>query len=162
MQRADMSIPWLRTRKQRSGTVLYFLEIPTNTRRVEIALGPDVDLALKKRSDLLFVHFCTLSGPSASYEAILDRYRTIVVPTLAIAQRRENTKSIQRLTAFLRQSDFGARDVSKFESEYLKWRDRRLTLRARSEVALFNRIVRWHQGMQKAADLSTHSIGQTT
>ena len=64
--------------------------------------------------------------------------------------------------AWMANESVGARDVSKFESEYLKWRDRRLTLRARSEVALFNRIVRWHQGMQKAADLSTHSIGQTT
>lgn len=153
-QNSDISISWLRARQQRSGTVHYFLELPSNVQRVEIALGPDVEIALKKRAKLLFAHFSTSSGPSASYELILDWYRTIVVPTLAAAQKNENVKSIERLTAFLGESGFGARDISKFESEYLKWRDSRLTLRARSEISLFFKIIRWHQDMLKAANVT--------
>lgn len=151
---SDMSIPWLRARKQRAGVVYFYLELPNNLPRVEIALGSDIELALKKRAEILFSHFFNSSGPSASYELILDSYRTIVVPTFATAQKNENFKSIERLTAFLHQTVFGAKGVSKFEAEYRKWRDCRLSLRARSEVSLFLKIIRWHQDMLKSASPS--------
>jgi hypothetical protein len=148
-QNSNRSIPWLRTRKQRSGTTHFYLEILRNDRRIEIPLGADIDDALTKRADLLFAHFSCSSGHSASEQEKLYLYQMIKVPMLPISQGSENIRVIKRLTAFIRRSGNSFVDVSEFELEYRNWRDSRLTLRTRIEVALFLKILRWHHQMSQ-------------
>lgn len=158
MKRSSLSIPWLRQRRQRSGTTYFFFEIPDSKSRKEVALGRDREAALIQRQKLLLKFRVENRTESSDLIFALNLYREIVVPTLDLIPQKENRATLEKLVAFFRGSTFSfdAIDTPELQDAYARWLNPKLQLRIRSDLSLLKRI---HREVSKWDLLDTRSRG---
>jgi hypothetical protein len=135
-------IPWLRIRTQKSGTEYYYLEIPGSADREEIALGSDPGMALKKRETLLLK--MRLDGRTEQNKIVfmLNLYTEILMPTVELQKRKENTVTVTKLIEFFQNSTFTFDDIEsqQLHDLYVKWRNTKSTIRIKSEIAFLKKL----------------------
>lgn len=143
-----MSIPYFRMRKQRSGKNYFYISIPGDASRQEVAAGCDQANALLQRSSILFKHFYYSIDKEISVQDIFHWYLLIVVPLLPSRVKAENTNSIQKLLKFVEELNLLTVDLQILKNKYQQWADPRLTLRTAREVALLSKILKWFETMK--------------
>ncbi len=136
------SIPWLRIRPQKSGKIYYYFELPVNARRDEIALGSDYLTALQRRQELLLQIRIDSRKELNDLKFVIALYREIYIPTFEFEKRKENYSSISQIEAFIAQSNIDLEDLDdpQLHSRYAQWRNARLSIRVKNEIALLGRL----------------------
>lgn len=138
-----MTISYLRMRRQKSGKVYYYLELPSTTGRREIALGPNKELALEERQSMLIEHFSKKRTEPNDAQFAVKVFKEIVVPMLNERAKKENTRSIAKLTEFFKaHPEMTLVDVPSpfFEEVYYFWRGESFSLVTQNEISLARRI----------------------
>lgn len=129
--------PRLLRRKKRlkSGKVwisYYYNGRDENGRRIEIALGSDLDEAKRRWAEL---ERKPLAGDVRLMKHVLDRYEREVVPLKATSTQRDNRLTLERL-----RDAFGSAPIDSITTHHLaKYRDHRTAkVRANRELAVFS------------------------
>jgi hypothetical protein len=132
----------LRKRQQKSGKSYYYVELPGNERRQEIAVGKDYSVAITMREELLLNFRCANRVEKNDVTFALVLFREIVVPTLAPRKIRENLRTINNLMSFFQRTDFGFEDIDapRLYEQYAAWRNSNGTMRVRHEIAFLKRL----------------------
>jgi hypothetical protein len=143
------SIPWLRIRPQKSGKTYYYLEMPGNARRDEIALGSDYLAALQRRQELLLQFRIESRKEVNDLKFVMVLYREIHIPTFEVQKKKENYFTISQLEAFIAHSNMDLKDLDdpQLHVRYAQWRNARLSIRVKNELAMLRRLknlaLRW-------------------
>ncbi len=146
----NIAIPWLRKRMQSSRHYYYF-EVPNSNPRQEIALGPNRDEALVQRQSLLIRHWYEHPLSKDPLVNLLLQYQNIHVPLLDSLSKKENLASIKNLVNFFA---CHACSICEIESpsvaqQYLRLRNPKLPMRAKSDLSLLKRVVKVSQSWYK-------------
>jgi hypothetical protein len=134
---------WMRERRQLSGKVYYYLEMPGFTPRQEFSLGDSLPEAIRRREEILFRHFQSQQLQPIRRVAVLDAYLQIKVPISASIVKAENVRTIQWLSNFFSEDNHESLSVKAVDEAYQKWRGPRHSLRAKREVSFLKKILAW-------------------
>lgn len=128
-----------RSRKLKSGKVweaYYYDGRDADGKRVEIPLGGDLNEAKRKWAELE----CKVApAETGLMRFIFDRYERDIVPTKALATRRDNALSLRKLRAVFDQAPIDAISP-QFIAQYRDKRSQAAPVRANREITLFSHV----------------------
>lgn len=127
----------MRKRKQRSGKTYYYLDTG-ETPRIEIPLGPDYTLAVKKWAELTTEVAPT--GSLVTFRYVAERYQKEVFPTKGLATQKMNLREFKQLFKVFQDASAPMESIETINvRQYLDWR-KSAKIRANREVALFSHV----------------------
>lgn len=127
----------MRKRKQRSGKVYYYLDTGAFP-RIEISLGADYTLAVKKWAEL--TASVAPTGALITFRYVAERYQKEIFPTKGIATQGMNLREFKQLFTFFEDPQAAMESIEPTNvRQYLDWR-KAAKIRANREIALFSHV----------------------
>lgn len=135
------AIPRFRVRKKPSGVVHYYYDTGGRP-RVEIPLGRDYGLAIKKWAELEGERDSPRIAEVITFRWVADEYRRVVVPTKAAKTQKVNLYELRKLIEYFDDPPAPLEAIEPINvRQYMTWRKKLVS--ANREKALLSHIWNW-------------------
>ena len=145
----SVSAKFLRKRRQSSGNVFYYLELPGLRPRQEVPLGGNHQQALASRETILLHHFQSLQQQPVCRATILNWYLQIKVLGSSEKSAAENARTIQQLRDFFSVVAHDSLSDDALRRAYQDWRGPKHSLRAKRELSFLTKVCSWYARTQQ-------------
>lgn len=133
------AVPRLRLRLKPNGRIHYYYDHGGTPRRLE-ALGSDYGLTIKRWAEIERETRSPRVAAAVTFRAVVDRYRSEVIPTKAQRTQRDNAHELTKLIAFFDDPPAPLEAIQpQHIRQYLAWRAK-APVRANREVALLSHV----------------------